>query len=358
MKKLSKVLAVVSCAAITFASLGSVNSEAICIMIDNVFEAPEGYTEFDDKGSLQWAAESKDNDDYTVYKKYYENGNEDVLIYHDYKYNYTVFNIVNAKIDIYDSIYEKYSDKLNMQYYYRGEPPVKQPDFDVEAVIYDMYDADGYVTKDPSKMEDKYDLIMEMAAEMYDAGCITEATYKSVTANLAIGESSAATVQFKTENPTEEEKSTAYDKIQEVISDFENVELFIDAQGRYRIKTGSECFDELLPTIEEACPNVIVFSPIYTFLLSSSNVDSGSVDLLAAIGEFDGTITYGDLNADGSVGIRDAILMNKAVVGAITLNEAQAKAADVNGDGAVNGDDLNILLNFLVNNIDTLPADK
>lgn len=121
---------------------------------------------------------------------------------------------------------------------------------------------------------------------------------------------------------------------------------------------GCECAIEVSTAVEEACPDVEVRPQGPIFLASSSSVDSGSVDLIAAIGESDGTVTYGDINADGSVGIRDAILMNKAVVGAITMNEAQAKAADINGDGTVNGDDLNILLNFLVNNIDTLPADK
>lgn len=219
MKKLSKVLAAVSCAAMTFASLGSVNSEAIWIMIDNVFEAPEGYTEFDDKGSCHGVnGASRDNDDYTAYIKSDEYGYASILVYYSYRYNYTVFTVAHEKIDVYDSIYEKYSDKLNMQHYDR-DIYSKQLKYDEEFCMYDMYDADGYVTKDPSKMEDKHDIIMEMAAEMYDAGCITEATYKSVTAGLAIGSYAPALVVFKTENPTEEEKKLHMIKFRKLSAD-------------------------------------------------------------------------------------------------------------------------------------------
>ena len=64
---------------------------------------------------------------------------------------------------------------------------------------------------------------------------------------------------------------------------------------------------------------------------------------------------YGDVNCDSRVDITDAVLLNKAAAGVVTLNDTQRKNADCNGDEEVGSQDATTLLMFLVNIIKTLP---
>ena len=51
--------------------------------------------------------------------------------------------------------------------------------------------------------------------------------------------------------------------------------------------------------------------------------------------------TYGDLDNNGVIDVRDVLLAMKYVLGYQSLTEAQLEAADVNGDGVVNISDVN-----------------
>ena len=64
---------------------------------------------------------------------------------------------------------------------------------------------------------------------------------------------------------------------------------------------------------------------------------------------------YGDVNCDARVDITDAVMLNKAAAGVVTLNDTQRKNADCNGDEEVGSQDATTLLMFLVNIIKTLP---
>ena len=73
-------------------------------------------------------------------------------------------------------------------------------------------------------------------------------------------------------------------------------------------------------------------------------------------GTVEGSVLYGAVNSDGRVDITDAVMLNKVVAGAVTLDNAvQRKNADCNGDGEVTGSDSTVLLQFLVSIINTLP---
>lgn len=69
----------------------------------------------------------------------------------------------------------------------------------------------------------------------------------------------------------------------------------------------------------------------------------------------DNHVLYGDINQDGRVDITDAVLMGKAVNGRILLTDAQILAADCNCDETVDLNDSFILMQFLLNAIQTLP---
>ena len=68
-----------------------------------------------------------------------------------------------------------------------------------------------------------------------------------------------------------------------------------------------------------------------------------------------GSVLYGDVNCDSRVDITDAVLLNKAAAGVVTLNDTQRKNADCNGNEEVGSEDATTLLMFLVNIIKTLP---
>ena len=68
-----------------------------------------------------------------------------------------------------------------------------------------------------------------------------------------------------------------------------------------------------------------------------------------------GVTLYGDTNLDGRVDITDAVLLNKAAAGAVSLAAQAAKNADCNANGEVGSDDAVSLLKFLVQIIKNLP---
>ena len=72
--------------------------------------------------------------------------------------------------------------------------------------------------------------------------------------------------------------------------------------------------------------------------------------------EGDASVLYGDVNLDGNVDISDAVLLNKAAAGMVTLNNQAAKNADCNDNSELGADDAVVLLQFLVHVENTLPV--
>ena len=78
-----------------------------------------------------------------------------------------------------------------------------------------------------------------------------------------------------------------------------------------------------------------VFPPDYTFTVPSfENIDLSDMTVKAV---------YSDVSGDGVLALADYALLASACVDALQLTEAQYKAADLNGDGAVDGFDLALL---------------
>lgn len=327
-----------------FVTLLPMNADAI--FIDDPLEAPEGYVEFDDEGMLLWSfdvtSDSTHDDVYTAYRKQLEN-EERLLVYHSYKYNYTEFTVVNAGIETYDAIYSKYSEALGMDYHYRADPPVMQSDYDVTAIMCDMYDENGNETKDPSAMEDKSALIQEMVAEMYAAGCIKEAVYKSVVCNAVRGTYSGINAMLHTEDDAAE-----YDALQVIVSEFTDGEIksYSEEYSCYYIDVELLESQELYTAIQEAYPDTTGSVVLY-FLYTDGTVNTKEIDILAAL-----RYQAADINADGTTDITDAVLiLQHYAEGAASGVAAEFETnMDINGDSSVDLDDATEVLQIYAEN--------
>ncbi len=86
-----------------------------------------------------------------------------------------------------------------------------------------------------------------------------------------------------------------------------------------------------------------------TTATSGSNTGTTSTEPLVAF--------YGDVNCDGRVDISDAVLLNKAVAGAVTLSTAQQILnSDCDANGETGSNDALVLLKFLVSLVTELPC--
>ena len=66
------------------------------------------------------------------------------------------------------------------------------------------------------------------------------------------------------------------------------------------------------------------------------------------------SLKLGDINLDGDVTIADAILLNKYLVGSVTLSEASQKNADCDKDGKLTSSDTLVILDYVVGSIDEI----
>lgn len=67
-------------------------------------------------------------------------------------------------------------------------------------------------------------------------------------------------------------------------------------------------------------------------------------------------IRCGDINSDGEIDILDCILLNKYVLGTVSLDDTAKSAADTNSSGNIDATDSLNILKFVVKLIDTLPV--
>lgn len=86
-----------------------------------------------------------------------------------------------------------------------------------------------------------------------------------------------------------------------------------------------------------------------TGTVSTTSVSATSGSVIA------GSILYGDVNLDGRVDITDAVLLNKAVAGAVSLDSTAQKNADCDANNETGANDAILLLQFLVHIINSLP---
>ena len=66
---------------------------------------------------------------------------------------------------------------------------------------------------------------------------------------------------------------------------------------------------------------------------------------------------YGDVNLDGAIDLTDAVLLNKAIAGSVSLSDQQKSNANVCTDIGLSANDSMALLKFLVRLVNNLPTD-
>jgi len=62
----------------------------------------------------------------------------------------------------------------------------------------------------------------------------------------------------------------------------------------------------------------------------------------------------GDVNLDGNIDLTDAVMLGKIISGSVEMNDQQKQNADCTKDGSVTTDDTQLLMQFLMHNVETL----
>ena len=89
---------------------------------------------------------------------------------------------------------------------------------------------------------------------------------------------------------------------------------------------------------------------------TESATESKPTETQTTASEIATELLYGDVNLDGRVDITDAVLINKAIAGAVELSANQRHNSDVYADGELTTSDATTLLQFLVSMIKILPV--
>ncbi|MGN0584488.1 MAG: dockerin type I repeat-containing protein [Ruminococcus sp.] len=353
MKKFKKVLVCVCSVATIFSASVFSNAEAMSFLEDRL-EMPEGYSEIADmEGTFAKKTISpyeRESEGITFYSDVIRF--DEIIIYEMYKYNYTEFKISADKTDTFDEIYAKYSEKLDMDCFYKGTQVVNHLEEGVNAVFYDIYDESGSITNDSSKMENKRELIQEMCAELYKEKCISSAIYRSVVCSSVHGTFYGLRVVLN--NGFNE---SDYEKMQSILDNYDDafVQWYAEGTSEYSICCGISDYKQITADLKEVYTDNIEVNDCISLLADSETAGSAEIDILSEL-KSEPAILYGDIGFDGKVGILDVVAMNKAINGSVILNAEQQKAADLNGDGNIDGDDMDLLLRFLVDLIDSVPA--
>jgi len=211
------------------------------------------------------------------------------------------------------------------------------------------------IDKQCENVEKVYEIVMNMCAEMYEAGYISGATYRPMAAPAGMHFETTDIFMETYENITVEE-------VQDVVNSVTDKMILAERDGYFRIHndgTADDYFavvDALKEKFGDQCEiDNHIMREIEIWTKYDARYDIKSIDVIAEL-EANKGVAYGDANTDNHIGIQDAVLMNKFMVGAVDFNEDQNKVTDLNGDNAVDSEDLGILLQYLVDDIDTFPV--
>ena len=353
MKKMKKVLSLLLGGVVAMGSASAFPAEAKANFIDEPFVLPEGfenYEVFDDAGLFSALENSAHSEKHRYIPYRYDSG--DHMLYMCFTtFQYNNFRIVATDKDAFLDIYEKYREELDFDV----EPEffVKETDGTYSGVFFDYCDENGYDITDPANVEDKSALIQEMCAEMYEAGCIQEATYTPYLATYAVGWESSIISVWNLGETGDSETET----LQGILSQFreDGIVDYNEATECYNLGIDALQAPDLMYAIKEVYPDAKGSTGI--FQMTNYQVSCDAVDILANLEQPETeNIVCGDINLDGKISVLDAIMLSKANSQMIQLNETQTAAADCNGDGAVDSEDIHLLLCYLTEKVDVLPV--
>lgn len=316
------------------ATATGMSAGAYCI---KEIKAPEGYTEITESTGYTQI----DGDTQSFFLKENENGTADAVKYEFFKHNYTVLEIPNDKVSVFDEICEKYVDKLNMSEILRTKDCI---DFSsptqekyMEVVMFDFFTVDGKILKDASAGENKYELIKEMIDELYSADSLIKAEYKGSVADSVTGRYDGNT------NITTDD-SVSQEEIDNLLSCVcgKSVDSWHNEKTgtiRYTYEITLSRLSELKEAVTSEYPEVSVI-PRLVFEANTSVVDSGNINMLDPY--------VCDIDDSGNADISDAsqILKNYSENAAGIQKASAGDKMDVNGDGAVNIDDASYVLRY------------
>lgn len=159
--------------------------------------------------------------------------------------------------------------------------------------------------------------------------------------SMNVGET--AELQFNTVFEHSAEWSSSDSNILEIISvDGNTAEILAKSEGSAMIYAGMA---SLMITVSGGTVTTESTEQTTTTVTTTETTTENTMETSGNHGD---SVLYGDVNLDGRIDITDAVLLNKKVSGAVTLNDAAMKNADCNVDNEVNGDDAILLLKFLV----------
>ncbi len=94
---------------------------------------------------------------------------------------------------------------------------------------------------------------------------------------------------------------------------------------------------------------------ISTFVMADSVASVSNTDTTGTDVTGTDVLFYGNLNGDGKVDAKDALMILKNAVQKLEFTEEQVAFADVYQDGKIDAKDALYVLRYAVNKIDTLP---
>lgn len=162
MKKFKKILATAIGAVMSLSAMGSLSANAALWFIDPL-EVPDGYTQVEGTGYYRETTEGREPI-FFVKRKYDTIKDTTLTIYNENIYNeqyikleycmcnYTTFEVIIDKIEIFNDICSKYSEELDMDYYHLPSTSTQYHNMTTTRIyFYDCNDENGYITTDPSK---------------------------------------------------------------------------------------------------------------------------------------------------------------------------------------------------------------
>ena len=319
-------------------------------------EIPDGYTQVENqKGYYQNIEDSRTN----------------ILSFDFYYTNFTKL-IIPSTAEAEETFYEIYADyeeAIGADDCLVGYTIDSGENYSVR--IYEYEYMLGKDIADAEEKEFKEDVILQLCADLQEAGILISGTYMPHAVSPSYG-------YFYQELFITGVDESEMDGIAEIVAQYDaDTEItyvteecadpesaFVgELDAPYISIDNIEDYDIALTIENEICtayPDAECVGTDIGFLESSSSelYSTAEVDLLAALSDGDDEETssvIGDVSLDGAVNLSDAILIQKYASGAIALSDTALLNADVNADGDIDGSDALILLRYQTGYVSQLP---